>query len=42
MDRLAQQYTGAPFPWRTDEGTLYVIAVDWSHFAELPFTHAPA
>ncbi len=42
MDRLAEQYTGAPFPWRTDEGTLYVIAVDWSHFAELPFTHAPA
>lgn len=42
MDRLAQKYTGAPFPWRTDEGTLYVIAVDWSRFAELPFTHAPA
>lgn len=41
MDRLAEKYTGAPFPWRTDQGTLYVIAVDWSRFAELPFTHAP-
>lgn len=41
MDRLAETYTGQPFPWRTDEGTLYVIAVDWSRYAELPFTHAP-
>jgi len=39
MDRLAVQYTGEPFPWRTDEGTLYLIDVDWSRFAELPFTH---
>lgn len=42
MDRLSEKYTGAPFPWRTDEGTLYAIAIDWSRFAELPFTHSPA
>lgn len=41
MDCLAEKYTGEPFPWRTDEGTLYVIAVDWSRYAELPFTHVP-
>lgn len=41
MDRLALAYTGERFPWRTGEGTLYVIAVDWSRFAELPFTHSP-
>lgn len=41
MDRLAEKYTGAPFPWRTDEGTLYLIEVDWERYAELPFTHAP-
>ncbi len=42
MDRLSVAYTGEPFPWRTDQGTLYLIDVDWSRFAELPFTHAPA
>ncbi len=42
MDELSQKYTGAPFPWRTEEGTLYLIDVDWSRFSELPFTHAPA
>ena len=41
MDRLAGKYTGEPFPWRTDEGTLYLIAIDWSRYAELPFTHSP-
>ena len=41
MDRLAGKYTGQPFPWRTDQGTLYLIDVDWARFAELPFTHAP-
>lgn len=42
MDRLAQKYTGADFPWRAEHGTLYLIDVDWSRHAELPFTHAPA
>jgi PPOX class probable F420-dependent enzyme len=41
MDRLSEKYTGEPFPWRTDQGTLYLIEVDWSRFAELPFTHRP-
>jgi PPOX class probable F420-dependent enzyme len=42
MDALARKYTGEPFPWRTDDGTLYLIEVDWARFSELPFTHAPA
>jgi PPOX class probable F420-dependent enzyme len=41
MDTLAVKYTGEPFPWRTDEGTQYLIEVDWSRYAELGFTHAP-
>jgi PPOX class probable F420-dependent enzyme len=41
MDRLAVKYTGESFPWRTDEGTQYLIEVDWSRYAELGFTHAP-
>lgn len=41
MDGLARKYTGAPFPWRTDDGTLYLIEVDWSRVAELPLTHDP-
>ena len=41
MDRLAVKYTGEPFPWRTDEGTQYLIEVDWSRYSELGFTHAP-
>jgi PPOX class probable F420-dependent enzyme len=42
MDRLSVKYTGEPFPWRADQGTQYLIEVDWSHYAELGFTHAPA
>lgn len=42
MDRLAIKYTGEPFPWRTDTGTQYLIAVDWSRYSELGFTHTPA
>lgn len=42
MDRLAVKYTGEPFPWRTDDGTQYLIEVDWSRYSELGFTHTPA
>jgi PPOX class probable F420-dependent enzyme len=41
MDTLAMKYTGAPFPMRTDQGTQYLIQVDWSRYAELGFTHTP-
>ncbi len=41
MDRLAVKYTGEPFPWRTDDGTQYLIEVDSSRYSELGFTHAP-
>ncbi len=41
MDRIAVSYTGAPFPWRTPDGTLYLIEPEWSRYAELPFDHRP-
>ena len=41
MDALSVKYTGEPFPWRTDEGTLYLIEVEWARYAELGFTHRP-
>jgi len=41
MDTLSVKYTGQPFPMRTDEGTQYLIEVDWSRYAELGFTHKP-
>ncbi len=41
VDRLAISYTGEPFPWRSDKGTLYFIEPEWSRYAELGFAHNP-
>jgi PPOX class probable F420-dependent enzyme len=37
IDRLAQKYTGKPFPMRS--GVVYEVEVDTCGFMELPFEH---
>jgi len=37
IDRLAQKYTGAPFPMR--RGVVYWVEVERARFTELPFRH---
>jgi hypothetical protein len=39
MDRLAQRYTGNPFPMRT--GIVYLVEPERVHSMELPFRHVP-
>jgi PPOX class probable F420-dependent enzyme len=39
IDRLAQRYTGNPFPMRT--GIVYLVEPDRVHSMELPFRHEP-
>lgn len=41
MDRLANKYTGDPFPFPTPNGVLFVIDVDRVTYGELPFSHTP-
>ena len=41
-DRLAQRYTGAPFPLRGPNSVAFVVEPERSRFVELPFTHRPA
>lgn len=38
-DALSVKYTGEAFPWRSPHTVAYVIEVDVSHHAVLPFTH---
>lgn len=40
MDRMAQQYTGEPFPMRS--GVLYEVEVEKEGFMALPFRHDPS
>ena len=37
IDRLAQKYTGEPFPMR--QGVVYWVEVERARFTELPFRH---
>ena len=37
MDRLAQKYTGAPFPMRNPETVAFLIEVDRARHLKLPF-----
>jgi PPOX class probable F420-dependent enzyme len=39
IDRLAQRYTGAPFPMRS--GRVYFVEVTSANFMALPFEHRP-
>jgi PPOX class probable F420-dependent enzyme len=39
IDRLADKFTGEPFPMRS--GTVYLIEPERVSFLELPFTHSP-
>ena len=41
MDRLAQRYTGEPFPMRGPHGVLFEIEPEKVGYTELPFTHRP-
>ena len=40
IDRLAQRYTGRPFPLRS--GIVFLVEPERVSFAELPFRHTPA
>jgi PPOX class probable F420-dependent enzyme len=39
IDRIAQKYTGEPFPMRS--GRVYVVEAERASFADLPFRHKP-
>jgi PPOX class probable F420-dependent enzyme len=39
IDRLAQKYTGAPFPMRS--GVVFLVEPERARFTELPFRHTP-
>lgn len=39
IDRISQDYVGAPFPMRS--GVVYLVEPERAHLVELPFRHEP-
>jgi PPOX class probable F420-dependent enzyme len=42
IGRLAQKFTGEPFPFRSPNSVVYVVELQRVKLTELPFVHRPA